>query len=262
MGINYYWRLIATLVSFICFGIGGLLVGLLAYPLLLIFVRNKDYRYLQGQKLIHYCFKLFIGFMVKIGICTVTITGLKRLQKKNLFLVANHPTLIDVAILLSLIKSTDCVVKSKLLENPFTKGPLVTAGYIVNSQPEQLINSCAQALNNNHNLLLFPEGTRTQDINKLQFMRGAAKIAIMAKKNLTPITIKCNPRMLAKGVKWYNIPSSKPHFQINVGKEIEIHQFLDPTKSENVQSRHLNKHLLNYFKGELKIAGSKTTIRN
>ena len=160
----------------------------------------------------------------------------------------------SVVILLSLLKTTDCVVKSKLMESPFTRGPLKSTGYIVNSNPEQLIAACSKALSLNHNLLLFPEGTRTKNMDQLNFKRGAAKIAISAKKNILPITIKCNPRMLAKGVKWYNIPSSKPHFNIEVGEPIIVDSFLDVNKSQNIQSRNLNDHLLKYYKGALEIA--------
>ncbi len=136
------------------------------------------------------------------------------------------------------------------MSNPFTAGPLKAAGYIVNSAPQQLIETCAMALQQGHSLLVFPEGTRTKNLAALQFQRGAAKIAIKAKHDLTPIVIKCQPRMLAKNVKWYKIPSTKPAFTITIGEKIAIEPFLDDNKSENIQSRNLTKHLLSYYKEE------------
>lgn len=187
------------------------------------------------------------------GICSINITGEEKLQATGQFFLATHPTLIDVIILLSLIKNIDCVVKVKLIRNPFTSGPLKAAGYIVNSEPQQLIDACTNALNMNHNLLVFPEGTRTKKLNELYFQRGAAKIALNAQKDITPIVIKCEPRMLAKNTKWYKIPSTKPQFTIVVGEKIKIIKFLDARQSHNIQSRNLTKHLIKYFKGELGI---------
>ena len=252
--VNYLSRWFASYFLYIVFGIGGLMISLFAYPILLLLVRNPVQRSHYGQYLIYLCFKSFTFLMKLFGICTIEIVGMEKLREQDLFIITNHPTLIDVVILLSVVKRCDCVVKAKLMDNPFTKGPLKVAAYIVNASPEQLIESCVNALNKKHSLLMFPEGTRTKNMDELHFKRGAAKIAIKAKKDMTPIVIKCQPRMLGKEEKWYKIPDTKPHFTIEVGNKILVQEFLDINKSENIQSRNLNNHLVKYFKEELQIA--------
>lgn len=238
---------------FVIFGIGGLLVGILAYPILSLLVHDEIKRGHYGQYLIHLCFKYLIGLVKFCGVCSIEEVDIENLQEDGLFIVINHPTLIDVVIMLSFLKRADCVVKAKLMNSPFTGGPLKVATYIVNSSPEQLIHSCVQALNNNHTLLMFPEGTRTKTMNELHFKRGAAKIALKANKDITPVLIECKPRMLGKNDKWYSVPRQKPHFRIKVGKKIIVSKFMDEKKSNNIQSRNLNNYLVNYFKEELEI---------
>lgn len=249
--LNYYWRLFATASSFFVFGLGGILIGLLAYPLLLLVKENKRSQY--GQTVIHWSFGFFVWFMKLLGVFTIETKHTEKLKNSGLYLVANHPTLIDVAILLSMVKQSDCVVKSKLAQNFFTKGPLLTAGYIENNTAEQLLDSCVEALNAGRNLLIFPEGTRTKNLDKLNFKRGAALIGIKAAHNIVPITIKCTPRMLAKGQKWYKIPLRKPHFTIKVGDELSVNEFVDSKEALSIRSRKLNRKLLNYYNEELKI---------
>ncbi len=252
--------MIATAMSFTVFGIGGLLIGLIAYPLLLLCTGSKN-RSRYGQLIIHWSFRFFIWFMHSLGIFSIKIQNRERLDRSGLYLIANHPTLIDVAIMLSMLKQSDCVVKSKLAQNMFTKGPLLTAGYIENNTPEQLIESCVSSLQAGRNLLIFPEGTRTKNLQSLDFKRGAAIIALRSKHNISPITIKCVPRMLAKGQKWYKIPSSKPSFSINIGDEIPIKPFIQDKQALSIQSRRLNQVLLNYYCEELQIGKNNNGVK-
>ena len=188
-----------------------------------------------------------------VGIFTLSVENRSQLFKPNQFFVANHPTLIDVVILLSVIKSSDCVVKAALAKNPFTKGPLLTAGYIVNSSPEKLVERCVKALKDGDNLLIFPEGTRTKNLSKLRFKRGAAIIAATANHPITPITIECKPRMLAKGQKWYKIPRIKPHYVIKVNDPMTFETEFQAGMPLSVTSRKINHAVLTHYNKELSI---------
>lgn len=250
--INHVYRIVVTGLSFIFFALGGLLIGLVIYPSIKLFVpKSKQKR--VGQATIHWSFKLFSGWMQVIGIYTLSVENKGQLSKPNQFFIANHPTLIDVVILLSLIKSSDCVVKAALAQNPFTKGPLLTAGYIINNEPENLIEDCSSALNLGNNLLIFPEGTRTKDLSKLNFKRGAAIIAATSKHPITPITIECKPRMLAKGQKWYKIPPIKPHYVIKVGMPMAFHGDFHRDMPLSMTSRKINHKVLTHYIKELSI---------
>jgi len=255
----YYWRVLATGLSFVVFAIGGLLIGVIIYPLMLLVPSRHKNR--VGQYFIHLSFLGFAKMMWIMGIYSITIKNKDIIKNSGLYMVANHPTLIDVVLLLSIIKQSDCVVKSALASSVFTKGPLLVAGYIINDSPQQLIDECVQRLKTGRNLLIFPEGTRTRDLNQLQFKRGASLIAFDAYQDITPITIKCQPRILAKHQKWYKIPRQKPHFIIDVRKQLDISEITGQDEPRSMGSRKINQYLLDYYKQELALENTDSRTK-
>lgn len=244
--LDSLWRLIATALSFLTFGVGGLLVGVVVYPALML-VRDPSDRRRYGQWVIHQTFRLFIGMMRVLGIYTVETHQIERLNRPGQLVIANHPTLIDVVFLLSYMRHVDCVVKGDLNSNPVMRGPLKSAGYIVNSDPQALLEACVRRLDEGRSLLMFPEGTRSRSGQALRFRRGLAKIAIMAGKDIVPVTIRCRPGMLRKHEPWYRIPRQAPHFVISVEPTIEIAPWMTPDRSENIRSRHLTRTLEHFY---------------
>ncbi|WP_369678325.1 lysophospholipid acyltransferase family protein, partial [Enterococcus faecium] len=81
---------------------------------------------------------------------------------KGQLIIANHPSLIDVVVLISIVRNADCVVKADLWKNPFLKGVVKATGYINNdADPEYFLNQCQQSFARGNNLIVFPEGTRS-----------------------------------------------------------------------------------------------------
>lgn len=93
--LNYIWRWFATAISFIVFGLGGILMPLLVVPLLYLLPGNRLRREHRGQKVIHHSFRSFIWTMEKMGVLTYEVTGIEKLQDAKLVL-ANHPSLLDI----------------------------------------------------------------------------------------------------------------------------------------------------------------------
>ena len=133
------------------------------------------------------------------------------LQRNGLLILANHPTLIDVVLLVSLLPNADCVVKHAVARNPFMRGPVRAAGYVANSDGAGLVDDCIAAVHAGGNLVIFPEGTRTEPGQPLRLQRGAANIAVRGRLDITPVRITCTPLTLTKGQKWYRVPSRRFH---------------------------------------------------
>jgi 1-acyl-sn-glycerol-3-phosphate acyltransferase len=248
----YYWRLIATAISFSSFGLGGVLLRIL-FPLLALLPGDKRTKAIRARKIVHYCFRFFIAQMKFLGIYTYDTVGLEKLTHGQLIL-ANHPTLIDVVFLISFIKNANCIVKHSLFTNPFTRGPINGASYIPNIEGNQLINDCVKSLAAHDSLIIFPEGTRTPIHNTPKLQRGAANIALAA--NITPImvTIKCSTPFLSKGVKWYDIPLSRPHLSFEVVELDDISHLSFNPKS----ARILTDLFKNYFFPEEAVRVTRT----
>lgn len=247
---NYYWRLFATGLCFVLFGIGGVFIALIVTPLILIVFRNRETRHINGKLFIHYSFRFFIEVMRFSGVLSYTVDGIEKLKQPGQLILANHPSLIDVVFMIAFIPRTDCVVKGKLSNNPFTAGPVRAAGYIMNGAPEEVLQQSIDSLKGGNSLIIFPEGTRTTPGEGLKFKRGSANVALRGEVDITPVIIRCSPSTLTKSDKWYHIPSKKLHFTMIVKEKINVEQFLHE-KSANIAARSLTKKLEDYFSQEL-----------
>lgn len=252
---NYCWRLFATGFSFAVFGVGGLLIGLLGAPLLCLFVRDVNRRQVLAQRLISGCFYFFVQLMRSLGVMSYQIDDLAALQNsRRELLVANHPTLIDVVLLIAFMHNANCVVKRALWRNPFTRGPVQAARYVLNDDSQQCIDECVARLQREGapSLIVFPEGTRTERGQQLnRFQRGAANIAIRAGVPIRPVLIRCEPSGLTKNEKWYQIPARPLHLHLRVLAPIALEQILPDTRVTPVNVRRLNHWLHEFFTREL-----------
>ena len=242
--IDRYWRVFGTALSFVAVGIGGVFV----FPLLNIFIRNRQRRSVVARHLIRLTFRGIVGLMRLLGVFQYEIRGLERLERRGLLILANHPTLIDIVFLIAFVKRADCIVKSGLWRNPFTRATVGAAGYICNDDyGVNLIEDCIASVRGGSNLIIFPEGTRSPADGSIMLKRGAANIAVRALRNVTPVLISCAPPMLAKGVKWWRLPSRPAHFCLEVKADIDIQPFIAAAGSEVLAARRLTEYLQDYF---------------
>jgi len=242
-----WWRVFGTGVSFVAVGVGGVFV----FPVLNVVIRNRQLRLMLARHVISVTFRCIVGLMRVMGVFRYEITGIERLKRKGLLILANHPTLIDIVFLMAFVKRADCIVKSGLWRNPFTHSTIRAAAYVRNDDHGvQLIEDCVAAIRGGGNLIIFPEGTRTPSNGSITLKRGAANIAIRGLCNITPVLIRCAPPMLAKGEKWWRLPYHPSHFTIDVKEDIEVQPFIARAGSDLLAVRHLTDHLQDYFTKE------------
>lgn len=245
--LNHLWRIAATGVSFLAFGVGGLLLGLLVFPLINLAVRDPARRRRWARRLVQKSFASHIELMRVLGVLTYEIRGRERLQRDGLLVLANHPTLIDVVFLISLLPNADCVVKSALARNPFTRGPVRAAGYVFNDDGAGLVDDCIAAVRRGGTLVIFPEGTRTRRDAPMQLQRGAANIAVRGRLAITPVRLSCTPMTLGKGEKWYRVPACRFHVVVDVQPDLDIAPFMNGAQGEALAARQLTDYLTQYF---------------
>jgi len=246
----YYWRLLATASSFALFGLGGLCLRLVVFPLLGCLPGDARVHRQRARRMVGRLFWFFIRFMARTGVLTYSIEGADKLGRPGQMIIANHPSLIDVVFLIGLVRDANCVVKQSLFENPFTRGPLRSTDYISNDGSMDMLDAAAHALQDGQSLILFPEGTRTQPGQAPAFHRGGAAIALRGARILTPVIIKVSPTTLTKAEPWYRIPNRRVHFSFRVGADIDPQAYaaLGPAPQA---SRKLNDYLHHFFIKEL-----------
>lgn len=244
--LTYGWRLFATGFSFFSFGLIGLLLRFLVFPVLSVLPGNRLQRISRGQRVVHYGSYVFIGLMHRLGIMTYEIKGLEKLNRPGQLIIANHPTLVDILFLISRIKQANCIVKESLCRNPFMRGPILNAGYISNGDPKKMIAECVEWLQSGGTMIIFPEGTRSVPGKPYSFQRGAATIALQANKIVTPVTLSCYPSTLTKAEHWYQIPDRRFHLTMHVGDDIALDEFTT-IKPKSIAVRRFNQFLQDYF---------------
>jgi 1-acyl-sn-glycerol-3-phosphate acyltransferase len=239
----------ATGLSFAVFGIGGMVLRIVVFPLLNVAVRRRDLRVTMARTVIRRAFRAYIDLMRALGVLRYEVRGLEKLERGGLLILANHPTLIDTVFLMAFVKNADCIVKGALWSNPFTSGPVRAAGYINNEGGAELVDDCVASLKRGNNLIVFPEGTRTPANGVISMKRGAANIAVRGARDMTPVLIRCEPATLGKGEKWWKVPPRRVLIQIDVQEDLAVAQFIK-SGSEVMAARQLTEFLQNYFTGK------------
>jgi 1-acyl-sn-glycerol-3-phosphate acyltransferase len=243
--LSRFYRLWVTGASFALFGIGGLILGLLVIPVLLLLPGGAERRRNRIRTLVQLAFRFFVEFMHGLRGLSYEIHGQERLGRPGQLVIANHPTLIDVVLIIAFTPMPGCVVKAALFRNPYMRRVLQAAGYIPNSPTDTMIERASAALQGGECLVMFPEGTRSRPGEPLVFHRGTAAVAVRAARVLTPVYIRCEPIFLTKGTPWYRIPPRRPHLTVEVGDDIDLSVYHDnpPPRA----SRQLNDWLLAHY---------------
>jgi 1-acyl-sn-glycerol-3-phosphate acyltransferase len=250
--INYAWRVLATGFSFACFFGGGLTLALTVFPVTALLVRDEKRRMRAIQLVIHHTFRFYMAMLQVFGILELVVTGEKALSDgKGRLIIANHPTLLDVVILMALLPQVQCIVKSELWRSRYLGGVVRWAGYISNDvEPQALIEACKDAIAEGRSLIIFPEGTRSRPGEPLQFRRGFANIALLAGVETQLIVIDCRPVMLCKGDPWWRIPPRKSRFHVRIGERLEPIA-VQPDQYRSIAARQLVRQLQTYYTEQL-----------
>jgi 1-acyl-sn-glycerol-3-phosphate acyltransferase len=244
------WRVIGTGLSFAVFGIGACVISITIFPLLRLVSPDPEVARRRIQRAMQQTFRLFAWMMMSVfGVVSFEFRHRERLAPEGRLIVANHPSLIDVVLIISLMPSVDCIVKQALWRNPFLRWPVRWAGYSPNTTPERLVEDCARTLRAGHSLLVFPEGTRTEPGEPLRFKRGAAQIALAAGCEIVPITITQTIPTLTRRQMWYQVPPVRSHWVVSVDEPMRIDAFRQGSPS--VGARRLTRHLLDYYTARL-----------
>jgi 1-acyl-sn-glycerol-3-phosphate acyltransferase len=104
------------------------------------------------------------------------------------------------------------------------------------------------SLDSGSNLVIFPEGTRSQPGRALHLQRGAAQLALRTGVAITPVRIRCEPLGLSKGWPWWKTHGCPLQLSLEVGEDIAMTPFLEGAHGEfPLAARRLTGYLKNYF---------------
>lgn len=248
--LGYLWRLAATGFCFFAFSAGGLVLSVAVFPVLMLLPPASRARH--ARHAIRQSFRLFLRVMEALGIMRMELVGAEKLRRcSGMLVLANHPTLIDVVALLSVLPTASCVVKQALWRNPFLGGVVRAANYISNAEGEPLVDACVRHLADGHPLIIFPEGTRSRPGQPIRFLRGASFIALKSGVPILPVLIHCDPPTLTKRERWYQIPPRRFRLRIEVLDSVDARRWVATNEASPLLARRLTRGLEGYFAREL-----------
>jgi 1-acyl-sn-glycerol-3-phosphate acyltransferase len=233
----YSYRVFAKWLAFFAFGLISLILAILVLPPMRLILRTRDQFSKYTRRFVSSTMRGFIVFMHIIGIVDLEVKDRESfLQLSSKIIVANHPSILDVVMILSLIPNADCVVNANLSHGII--GGVVRQLYILNSLDyDILMNACIESLERRNCLIIFPEGTRTPRKGKLVVKKGAARIALASNCNIVPVHIGGTDKYgLGKKDPWIGFnPRERYVFRINMGNEIHIENYKTYSKPATVR---------------------------
>ncbi len=244
----YIRRIIAVGLGFSVFGTGALTLGLLIFPALILVVRDTDRRRYVVRSLIRLTFQGFLGILRALGVIKLVIPEMSKLDTlKGTFIICNHPTLIDVVILMAYLKNVQCVVKKELWSNPFLGNVVRSAGYFRNdTDPEVFLEEAKNQLQRGENIIIFPEGTRSIPNTPLKLVRGLGNLALASNANIQSLTLLCDTVFLTKGQKWYRPPATVTTIELKIGDYFSLETYA-PESPRSIRVRALMRDIQSYY---------------
>lgn len=229
--ILYIYRITVKLFSFAFFGSCSLGLALGLFPIMHVLAGFSEKRFkVIARRFNHWYFKVFVNVMKAIRCIDVQVENREQLSHiKSKVVIANHPSLLDVVILFSLVPNADCIVKGALIENKFLS-LIVRNLYIPNSIPfDEQLERARQSMDEGNNLIIFPEGTRSRPGQPWEFKKGAARFALYSHNDVIPVFFGGNEKIgLRKCDKLLQYhPTQRYQYNLKVLSPISVEEYRD-----------------------------------
>ena len=184
---------------------------------------------------------------MKIKIIGIEIPQREKLENlSGKIIVANHPTFIDIVILIGLIPKSTCLAKKATLKNPFFRN-IVKSIYIINDiDLEKLKEDSAKYLSEGFNIVIFPSGTRTKPDEDFKIHKGPAAIALNSGVEIIPVKITTNFPFLQKGQLFCDMGEKTAEFNFEVKEAINPKDYanLPEIKARNAISEKIKEQII------------------
>ncbi|MDR0586591.1 MAG: 1-acyl-sn-glycerol-3-phosphate acyltransferase [Treponema sp.] len=227
----YIYRVIAKLFCFFVFGLGTVALVISVFPVMSLLFHPKTRFSRYARRFISAAFRFhFVNMMRLMKAITLDVDDREKFRRlSSKIVVANHPSLLDVVIMISLIPNADVIARGNLTRNIIVRW-VVNRLYILNSLDfNVLADACIRSLNEGNCLIIFPQGTRTPRSGEIHLKKGAARIALLSGRSIVPVYIGGNDKLgLGKYDHWYDYNHTERYvYRIRMQEEINPAQYAD-----------------------------------
>lgn len=165
----------------------------------------------------------------------LNIDGNENIQYlKKYIIVSNHQSILDIVILFHINAHYKWVSKSEIFKIPLIGWGMSMNRYIkivrsnFRSIPK-MMSDCKIELGKGSSVLIFPEGTRSDDGTIKKFKDGAFQLALDMKVPVLPVVLNGTADVISKGK---ILLQKRKNLKIKVLDEMPYEEFMNMTKKE------------------------------
>ncbi len=179
----------------------------------------------KDKRLVHLMSKWWSLCHLKVTGIKVSLHGAEHLPEPPFILMCNHQSALDIFTLIAGLPLVfKWLAKRELFRIPFLGWAMTRADYVSidRENPREALKAIDEAgrkIREGMIIVIFPEGTRSEDGNLLPFKQGVFNLAQRAKVPIVPIGICGTSRLQPKGS---FIPQQKGIVYINIGEPVEV----------------------------------------
>jgi 1-acyl-sn-glycerol-3-phosphate acyltransferase len=220
--IRRAWQLACFYLLLLGLGLASLGWNLIAALMLPVVPRQRAQAI--GRHVVASSYRVFWNLAAGFGLMEVDSQALDRLNDDagGLVVVANHPSMVDAMLIVARLQRGVCIMKGDLMRNVFLGAGARIARYIPNDSPRTMLRHAIANLREGAQLVMFPEGTRTEAGGMLnRFRPGVTAIAHKAGVPIQTVFIETDSPYLRKGWPIWRMPPFPMAFTLRLGERFE-----------------------------------------
>lgn len=246
-----FLRIVLSAWCFFLFFVGSPLIGVVVLPILRLFAKDREDHRRRCTRVIGRLHRVFWWWCSASGLISPrppmpALTGIAPGQPY--VMITNHPSLIDVILLLASFEGLTCVVKGSWYRS-LVLGPLLRqTAYLpgpgsgqeeseASPSESRLLGTMVTQLEQGHPLLVFPEGTRSLEKRLHRFRRGAVEAAVRAQVPIVALFVSLDRPFLMKGVPFWHVPADSVRY------DVELLEIVDTRGIPVERAKELNAEL-------------------
>jgi len=234
----YAYRVSVKWFSFFFLGFCTVILLTVIFPITRLVIRGEERFKKFGRRFVSGSMRFYISVIHLLGGVSLEVDDREAYRHINSkIVVANHPSIFDVIVLLSLIPNADCIAAG-YLNRSILRG-VIRQLYITSSNDvDDIIRACSESVKRGNCLIIFPEGTRTPRHGKVILKKGAARIAINSGCGILPLYISGTDKYgLGKHDPWFSYNTQERYiFNIRMGEEISPEKYMSMSRPAAVRA--------------------------
>lgn len=204
-------------------------------------VRSAEAERLQ----LHRRFARYVALLERRGIIQTEFIGFEKAENwRGSVIAPNHPSILDALLVISRLPGLDCVMNSRLLRDPVMSGAAHLCGFIRNDTPLSMVRDTRDRLAEGHNVLIFPEGTRTGCSETIGPLRhGYASAAARAGAPVRTVLIECDSDYFGRDFAFFRPAPCPIRYRLTAARVFETGTERNP--------RRISAEIEDYFRASL-----------